>query len=270
MPFRERVERYMKISESRLSYLKQINLHNRIAQRPNMMRPLVGTINGFVFLVELEIGDPLKKIYLIMDTGSSLTWIQCQPCKECFPQKFDIFDPKNSKTFKNITCDNPLCQNFNCIDQICSYTLNYMDRSFTQGYVALETFHIKDENYKYTHIKDVLFGCSISSRLTGTTNSSIQTGIMGLNTNPASFITQMGSFILRRFSYCLVDPFKPGTSRISYIKFGLETGYIGGAVQKTPFVKHPDFTYQYFVNLLDISVNNNRLNFPPDHLYNQT
>ncbi|KAK1582188.1 hypothetical protein Q3G72_012596 [Acer saccharum] len=116
----------MNISESRVSYWKQINIHNRTAQ-PNMMRPRVTTADGYTYLVELEIGDPLKTVYLIMDTGSSVTWMQCLPCQECFPQKFDIYDPKNSKTFKKIPCNSPICQSFKCVDQQCLYSIGYMD-----------------------------------------------------------------------------------------------------------------------------------------------
>ncbi|KAK0602489.1 hypothetical protein LWI29_033952 [Acer saccharum] len=134
----------MKISESRVSYWKQINIHNRTAQ-PNMMRPRVTTADGYTYLVELEIGDPLKTVYLIMDTGSSVTWMQCLPCQECFPQKFDIYDPKNSKTFKKIPCNSPICQSFKCVDQQCLYSVGYMDGDSTEGYAASETIHIKDE-----------------------------------------------------------------------------------------------------------------------------
>ncbi|KAK4851301.1 hypothetical protein QYF36_013941 [Acer negundo] len=263
MTFRERVERYRKISESRVSYWKQINIHNRTAQ-PNMMRPRVTTADGYTYLVELEIGDPLKTVYLIMDTGSGVTWIQCLPCQLCFPQKFDIYDPKNSKTFKKIPCNSPICKFFKCVDQQCLYSFGYLDGDSTEGYAASETIHIKDEKGRYTDIKDVFFGCSFKSYLATADNSSLETGIMGLDTDPLSFISQTGSFILRRFSYCLVDPTKSETPLFSYLKFGYDMGFIGGAVQKTPFTKHPEFPYEYFVNLLDISVDNKRLNFPPD------
>ncbi|KAK2639095.1 hypothetical protein Ddye_026890 [Dipteronia dyeriana] len=263
MTFRERVERYRKISDSRVSHWKQINMHNRTEQ-PNIMRPRVTTDDGYLYLVELEMGDPLKTVYVVMDTGSGITWIQCLPCQECSPQKFEIYDPRNSKTFKKIPCNSPICYSFKCIDQQCMYSLHYLGGDSTEGYAASETIHIKDEQGLYTHIADVFFGCSIKTHIASADNSSLETGIMGLDTNPLSFISQLGSFVLRRFSYCLVNPTNSSTPLFSYLKFGDDIGFIGGAVQKTPFTKHPDFPNGYFVNLLDISVDNKRLNFPPD------
>ncbi|KAK3198997.1 hypothetical protein Dsin_022412 [Dipteronia sinensis] len=263
MNFSERVERYLKISESRVnSFGEPISNHNR-TMIPNMMRPSVYT-EGLMYLVQLEIGAPINTFYLILDTGSSLTWMQCQPCIDCFPQKLYIYDPKQSQTFVKVPCNNPLCQYyFKCINEQCSYNINYYDASSSQGYAARETFHIKDEYGQYTHISNVFFGCSNSNKGFRVGSNGVLAGIMGLNTHPISFITQMGSFIMRRFSYCLVDPLSQGTNLVTYLKFGLDMGYIGGAVQKTPFLKHPK-SYSYYLNLLGISVNNKRLNFPPD------
>ncbi|KAL5737999.1 hypothetical protein ACOSP7_030760 [Xanthoceras sorbifolium] len=259
MTFRERADRYMKISESRVSYWKSTSMQNSTMQ-PNMMRALVGS-DGFMYLMVIEIGTPLKTFYLVLDTGSGFTWIQCQPCKKCFQQKNPIYDPKESQTFQKVPCDNPLCQYyFKCTNQQCLYNIDYLDTSFTQGYAAWETFHLKDEHGDYTHMSNVLFGCSNFNQ---GFKDGMLAGIMGLDTNPISFITQMGGFIMRRFSYCLIDPFSPGTSWVSYLKFGLDMGYIGGAVQTTPFVKHPN-SYAYGLNLLDISINNKPLHFPPD------
>ncbi|XXG54385.1 hypothetical protein AAC387_Pa03g2282 [Persea americana] len=53
-----------------------------------------------MFLVEVSFGTPSKPQNLIMDTGSDVTWIQCKPCKPCFPQKENFFDPTKSSTYK--------------------------------------------------------------------------------------------------------------------------------------------------------------------------
>ncbi|KAL5738001.1 hypothetical protein ACOSP7_030762 [Xanthoceras sorbifolium] len=263
MTFRERVDRYMKISQSRVSYWKSISMQNSTMQ-PNMMRGPVGS-NAFQYLILIEIGTPRKSFYLVLDTGSSLTWIQCKPCQECFEQWTPIYDPIESKTFQKVPCDNPLCEKtqnrFTCKNQQCSYTMGYLDDSLTQGYAARETFHLKDEHGVYTHMSDVLFGCSNLNQ--GFRSGGVYAGIMGLNINPISFISQMGSLIMRRFSYCLINPLSPGSAKVSYLKFGLDMGYIGGAVQTTPFVKIPRID-AYGLNLLDISINNERLHFPPD------
>ncbi|KAL5802831.1 hypothetical protein ACOSQ4_031136 [Xanthoceras sorbifolium] len=98
-----------------------------------------------------------------------------------------------------------------------------------------ETLHVKDEHGDYTHISEVLFGCWNSDQC-------FKFGHDGF------------FFIMRRFSYCLVDPILQGTPHVSYLKFGLDMGYTGGLPN----------SYSYGLNLLDISVNNKRLNFAPD------
>ncbi|KAL5737998.1 hypothetical protein ACOSP7_030759 [Xanthoceras sorbifolium] len=98
-----------------------------------------------------------------------------------------------------------------------------------------ETLHVKDEHGDYTHISEVLFGCWNSDQC-------FKFGHDGF------------FFIMRRFSYCLVDPILQGTPHVSYLKFGLDMGYTAGLPN----------SYSYGLNLLDISVNNKRLNFAPD------
>ncbi|KAL5736296.1 hypothetical protein ACOSQ2_031084 [Xanthoceras sorbifolium] len=99
-----------------------------------------------------------------------------------------------------------------------------------------ETLHVKDEHGDYTHISEVLFGCWNSDQC-------FKFGHDGF------------FFIMRRFSYCLVDPILQGESTRELPEVWTGHG--------TPFVKLPN-SYSYGLNLLDISVNNKRLNFAPD------
>ncbi|CAN1842273.1 Aspartyl protease family protein At5g10770 [Linum perenne] len=48
---------------------------------------------------------------MVMDTGSSLTWLQCEPCTvSCHPQVGPVFDPSASKTYRKLLCKTPECE----------------------------------------------------------------------------------------------------------------------------------------------------------------
>lgn len=60
------------------------------------------------YLVTIEMGG--KHAIVIMDTGSDLTWLQCQPCKSCYNQQGPLFDPSTSPTFQPILCNSTTCE----------------------------------------------------------------------------------------------------------------------------------------------------------------
>lgn len=62
------------------------------------------------YIVTVGLGTPKKDLSLIFDTGSDLTWTQCQPCaRSCYKQKDPIFDPSQSTSYTNISCGSSLC-----------------------------------------------------------------------------------------------------------------------------------------------------------------
>ncbi|XP_038975265.1 probable aspartic protease At2g35615 [Phoenix dactylifera] len=38
------------------------------------------------YLVVIGLGTPKKDFHVMFDTGSSLTWVQCEPCRKCYDQ----------------------------------------------------------------------------------------------------------------------------------------------------------------------------------------
>lgn len=53
------------------------------------------------YYVKLGLGTPPKYYAMILDTGSSLSWLQCQPCAVyCHAQADPLYDPSVSKTYK--------------------------------------------------------------------------------------------------------------------------------------------------------------------------
>ncbi|TXG67013.1 hypothetical protein EZV62_008288 [Acer yangbiense] len=211
--------------------------NNNSAMHPSAnARPEVLPIHSS-YMVRIGIGELEKEYWLLLDTGSGLTWIQCQPCISCYSQVDPIFDPKSSDSFRKVSCNKAIsCNPYYCNDGQCIYKLNYGDRSSTSGYIASENFFYTTQNEK-PFFFSMKFGCSPVSRA-------------------------WKAIFLNKFSYCLVDP---NTVTHSYLKFG-DDAYNGRPVQefnKTPFVSNP-FKNNYYLNLQDISFNGNRLNLPED------
>lgn len=62
------------------------------------------------YVVTVGIGTPKHDLSLIFDTGSDLTWTQCEPCvKTCYSQKEPIFNPSSSSSYYNVSCSSTAC-----------------------------------------------------------------------------------------------------------------------------------------------------------------
>ncbi|KAL6220331.1 hypothetical protein ACLB2K_008087 [Fragaria x ananassa] len=49
-------------------------------------------------------------LYMVLDTGSDVVWLQCAPCKRCYSQTDPVFDPRKSSSFSSLPCSSPLCR----------------------------------------------------------------------------------------------------------------------------------------------------------------
>ena len=61
------------------------------------------------FIANLSIGDPTLNVYVQMDTGSELLWVQCAPCDICYDQPDPLYDRTNSGSFTEMGCYTSLC-----------------------------------------------------------------------------------------------------------------------------------------------------------------
>jgi hypothetical protein len=69
------------------------------------------------YLMSLSLGTPPQQFAAIVDTGSDLNWVQCLPCRVCYQQTSNKFDPSRSSTYRDVPCANQLCQvpdSFSC------------------------------------------------------------------------------------------------------------------------------------------------------------
>ncbi|KAL0347728.1 UNVERIFIED_CONTAM: Aspartyl protease family protein 2 [Sesamum calycinum] len=86
------------------------------------------------YFTRIGIGTPPKYVYMVLDTGSDVVWVQCSPCRKCYSQTDPVFDPKASSSFLGVSCGSPLCRRLDspgCNNrQKCLYQVSYGDAIF--------------------------------------------------------------------------------------------------------------------------------------------
>ncbi|KAJ0989862.1 hypothetical protein J5N97_008218 [Dioscorea zingiberensis] len=217
--------------------------------------------NSYEYLMEFEIGTPSSKVLAIADTGSDLTWLQCKPCIECYPQIPPIFDPSNSSTYVKVSCSADSCSAISTgscgKDSSCQYQYSYGDQSYTIGNLAKETLTFSSNTNQDSSVPNLIFGCSHDSNGTFDKHGG---GLVGLGGGSLSLVSQLGSMIDGKFSYCLV-PYNENASSI--LNFGKNAAVHGPGVVTTQIITGSPDTF-YFLNLEGIAVGNNTnaIDFP--------
>ncbi|XP_051136975.1 aspartic proteinase CDR1-like [Andrographis paniculata] len=222
--------------------------------------------NNGEYLMKIGIGTPPVQIPAIADTGSDLTWIQCQPCTNCYNQTAPFFDPSKTSTYRSVPCTSPKCQlaangggGGNC-DNVnsCLYQVSYGDNSYSNGNLAVETLTFTPASSDAggggaVAFSGVVFGCGHDNQ--GTFDAK-GTGIIGLGGGAVSIVRQLNSSIGGKFSYCLTSVNSNATSKIKF--GGAAAANSGGAnVSSTPLVRKSVDTF-YYLTLVGVSVGANR------------
>ncbi|OVA18407.1 Peptidase A1 [Macleaya cordata] len=258
----------------RNAVLRSMSRINRLAESSSTTTNLINiqsqTIpNDGDYLMKLSIGTPPVKILAIADTGSDLTWTQCKPCDQCYAQDAPLFDPKQSCTYIDISCDSNSCHqlspgqarcgNTSSTKKNCEYLYYYGDLSHTIGVLATDSFTFDSAYGQPVSVPKIVFGCGHHNGGTFTSHGS---GIVGLGGGPLSLVSQLSSNIDGKFSYCLVPMFENSTSKLN---FGSQAIILGHGVVSTPLISKDPVTY-YYLNLEGISVGDKRIEKKPLNL----
>ncbi|KAI9109923.1 hypothetical protein K1719_018964 [Acacia pycnantha] len=197
------------------------------------------------YFTRLGVGTPPRNVYMVLDTGSDVVWLQCSPCRKCYSQADPVFDPTKSRSFAGISCGSPLCRRLDspgCNNKKnCLYQVSYGDGSFTFGDFSTETL-----SFRRTQVPGVALGC-------GHDNEGLfvgAAGLLGLGRGKLSFPEQAGRRFNQKFSYCLVD--RSSSAKPSSIIFGELA--IPRTARFTPLLRNPKLDTFYYVELLGISV----------------
>ncbi|PNX94179.1 protein ASPARTIC PROTEASE IN GUARD CELL 1-like [Trifolium pratense] len=197
------------------------------------------------YFTRIGVGTPPRYVYMILDTGSDIVWLQCAPCENCYSQTDPVFDPKKSSSYAGISCLSPLCRRLDSPGckgkRVCQYEVSYGDGSFTVGDFSTEML-----TFGRTGVPRVAIGCGHDNE--GLFNGSA--GLFGLGRGGLSFPIQTAYRFKQKFSYCFVDRFV--SNKPSSIVFG--DSAIPRTVLFTPLIKNLKLPTFYYVELLGISV----------------
>ncbi|KAK4359993.1 hypothetical protein RND71_022222 [Anisodus tanguticus] len=152
---------------------------------------------SMALIVTLPIGTPPQDQQMVLDTGSQLSWIQCN--KKLAPRKTPptTFDPSLSSSFSALPCNHPLCKpripDFTLptsCDQnrLCHYSYFYADGTLAEGNLVREKLTFSNSQTT----PPLILGCATESR-------DVE-GILGMNLGRFSFASQAK---VQKFSYCV-------------------------------------------------------------------
>ncbi|KAI5070703.1 hypothetical protein GOP47_0015046, partial [Adiantum capillus-veneris] len=192
------------------------------------------------YFAVMELGSPASEIAVIIDTGSEITWVQCEPCLECSSQIRDpIFNPSRSQTYRKLQCHSNWCHDTSGLtigcpksrafssavadkddsssfmnSTECIYNATYGDNSVSYGELSVDTLTIPSASGRAVAIPKFVFGC-------GRVNTGVETdfnasGLMGLNRGTHSIISQLG---MQKFAYCLPDR-SHNIDAVGFVVFG--------------------------------------------------
>ncbi|KAI6672070.1 hypothetical protein NL676_006955 [Syzygium grande] len=226
---------------------KTVNWNQKLQKR--LILDDAQTLN---YIVTVELGG--RKMSVILDTGSDLTWVQCQPCRVCYNQQDPLFNPSASPSYKSIPCNSSTCQsleyttgNLGVCDPrtlICSYFVSYGDGSYTHGELGVE--HL---NLGATPVDNFVFGCGRNNKgLFGGAS-----GLMGLGRSSLSMVSQTSNLFGGVFSYCLPSAEVAASGSLA---FGGDFSVYKNStpISYTAMIPNPQLPTFYFLNLTGISV----------------
>ncbi|KAF3457787.1 hypothetical protein FNV43_RR02446 [Rhamnella rubrinervis] len=195
------------------------------------------------YFVRIGVGSPPRSQYMVIDSGSDIVWVQCQPCNQCYHQSDPVFDPADSASYTGVSCSSVVCdrlENAGCHAGRCRYEVSYGDGSYTKGTLALETL-----TFGRAVIRNVAIGC-------GHMNQGMfvgAAGLLGLGSGSMSFLGQLGGQTGGAFSYCLVSR---GTDSSGSLEFGRGAMPVGAAW--VSLIRNPQAPSFYYIGLVGLGV----------------
>ncbi|PSS06440.1 Aspartic proteinase [Actinidia chinensis var. chinensis] len=260
LPYEERIRRLVHPSNARAhhSSSSSVSLSNVY---PEIVRPRI-RVQSFNYMVKFGIGTfksrpPYKEYYLDMDTGSKLTWMQCEGCTNCFRQVPKPFPKNSSKSF---------CPVIFSGGRRGYYIVTYADNTYSKGFLARETFYFNSNNNKIEKVENITFGCGLNNKMEyGLVKNNKIAGIMGLGWGSDSFVNQIGPQSDGKFSYCLAAlNYQTASRRIkSYLRFGADIPKRVSSLGITALLRNKKKA-QYYLELEGLSLNGQRLDISPE------
>lgn len=223
---------------------------------------LHGAVKDFgYFYSSLYLGTPAKKFSVIVDTGSTMTYVPCSTCGHgCGPNhQKSAFDPTASSTCASISCHSldckcgsPLCACSN--REECMYTRSYAEQSTSSGILMEDVLSIHDDGPGIP----IKFGCE--TRETGEIFKQQADGLLGLGKSEGSLVQQLvdKSIIDNQFSLCFGLVEGEGA-----LILGKAPALMDVTLGYTPMVDSPTNENYYTLEMKSIHVNGIKLGLDP-------
>ncbi|XP_020225200.1 protein ASPARTIC PROTEASE IN GUARD CELL 1 [Cajanus cajan] len=210
----------------------------------------------------LWVGTPVQIVFVTLDTGSPITWFQCDPCPHCYPMQRPPFNSRASSSFRELgcysdTCLIPMMRGIfgNCTSWTCRYNVEYQfstqprsrSRSRSFGKMVTETLNLERSNLQ---VNDFIVGCGDSYEGPFRTQFS---GVFGLGRGPLSVQSQLHA---KAFSFCMVSQESEKPSSLEFYDTPPKPHQRGRNVSiMVPLRDNSWYPYYYFVQFVGIGIN---------------
>ncbi|KAJ0981354.1 hypothetical protein J5N97_009609 [Dioscorea zingiberensis] len=148
------------------------------------------------YYTSVFVGNPPKPYFLDVDTGSDLTWIQCDaPCTSCAKGPHPLYKPTKGKIVpsRDLLCvEVQSNQNFGRCDSCeqCDYEIEYADLSSSMGVLARDDMNLITANNDLAKLNFV-FGCAYDQQGQLLASPAQTDGILGLSSSKVSLPSQL-------------------------------------------------------------------------------
>ncbi|KAJ4953459.1 hypothetical protein NE237_030291 [Protea cynaroides] len=147
-----------------------------------------------LYYATFYVGNPPKAYYLDLDTGSDLTWLQCDaPCVSCNKVPHHLYKPNKLNL---VFCEEQICASLdsndcNSANEQCDYSIEYADHGSSLGVLVRDIFPLRFTNGSVKAPR-LAFGCGYDQQGLCNKGSSCPTdGVLGLGSGGGSIISQL-------------------------------------------------------------------------------
>ncbi|KAG6602107.1 Aspartyl protease APCB1, partial [Cucurbita argyrosperma subsp. sororia] len=174
--------------------------------------PLKGNVYPLgYYSVSINIGKGDEAFEFDIDSGSDLTWVQCDaPCTGCTKPRGQLYKPDNNA----LTCFEPLCaslhltadQQCESADEQCQYEIEYADHGSSLGVLVNDHFPLKLTNGSLAAPR-IAFGCGYDHKYSVPNPPPPTAGVLGLGNGEVSIISQLSNMGIMRnvVGHCLSE-----------------------------------------------------------------
>ncbi|KAK6925238.1 Xylanase inhibitor, N-terminal [Dillenia turbinata] len=237
---------------------KLVSLTSSAASAANI--PVRGNVYPYgLYFTYLLIGSPPRPYFLDMDTGSDLTWIQCDaPCTSCSAGAHPLYKPVQGKllsTTETMCVEVQKNQKVPCATcQLCDYEIEYADKSSTMGVLMKDELQLVVTNGSLAKF-NIVFGCAYDQQGLLLNSLARTDGILGLSRAKVSLPSQLAGLgiVNNVLGHCLTTKAIGG----GYMFLGDDYVPFWGMTW-VPMLNTPNINL-YYTEVMKISYGNGRL-----------